>query len=324
MGSSHVLTVGPVERLYLLDPLGYKVWLLMGAMVMQGEFEAMMERVEKRRVVPLWSAAEPGIDTAAVEGEASRGQFNNIHNPGLTIYEPAEGRANGGAVVVCPGGGYGMVSCINEGYPIAEWLVGLGFKAYILKYRLPYTEGVNYRHPVPLKDAQRAMRMVRGTALDEHRNPTRVGIIGFSAGGHLAATALTQFDSPVDPDEVSCRPDFGMLIYPVISCCDDALCHTGSRDGLLGPDASEEERRAQSPELNVAANTPSIFFAHARNDGGVPFGNSVVMQEALRDAGVPTELHLYEEGGHGFGMGAPEQDCAQWTEAAAGWLVDWR
>jgi len=310
--------------LYLLEPLGYNVWLPMGAIIMQDDMEAMLERAAEKEFVPLWPATEPGIDAAAVEDETSAGQFRNIRNPGLMVYKPKFGKANGASIVIFPGGGYGMVSCINEGYPIAEWLTGLGFTAYIVKYRLPHTEGVNYRHPVPLKDAQRAIRMVRGTALDEHRSPVRVGVIGFSAGGHLAAAALTQFDPPVDKERITCKPDFGMLIYPVISFCDDALCHAGSRDGLLGPDASEAERRAHSPELNVTADTPPIFFAHARNDGGVPFGNSVVMHEALHDAGVPTELHLYEEGGHGFGMGSPEHDCAEWTQAAVRWLVDWR
>jgi len=286
--------------------------------------EEMMARAAEKPVMPLWPDDEAGIETGVPEEESERGKFFNIRNPSLTVYEPEADKANGGAVVVCPGGGYGIVSCINEGYPAAEWLNELGFKAYVLKYRLPATEGVNYRHPVPLRDVQRAIRMVRMDALLERRRVDRVGIIGFSAGGHLAASAMTQYELPIDEDPVSCRPDFGILVYPVISFRDEALCHVGSRDNLLGPDASPLEWADHSPELNVTADTPACFFAHARDDGGVPFGNSVAMHEALHACGVSSELRLYNEGGHGFGMGAPEHDCSQWSAEAAEWLTPWR
>jgi acetyl esterase/lipase len=286
--------------------------------------EARMMRAAEKTVVPLWSDSEVGIDTNVPEEELEPGKFCNIRNPTLTIYEPSADRANGGAMVICPGGGYGMVSCINEGYAVAEWLSDLGFKAYVLKYRLPATEGVNYRHPIPLRDVQCAIRSVRMDAILERRRCDRVGIIGFSAGGHLAASAMTQYDSPIDDEPVSCRPDFGILVYPVITFRDETLCHTGSRDNLLGPDASPVEWADHSPELNVTADTPACFLAHARDDEGVLFGNSVVMHEALRACGVASELRLYEQGGHGFGMGAPEHDCSQWSADAAEWLTPWR
>ncbi len=291
---------------------------------MQEAIEAMMARAAEKTVLPLWPGDAPGIEVGVPEEESERGKFFNIRNPGLTVYDPPADRRNKGAVIVCPGGGYGIVSCINEGYPIAEWLNELGFKAYVLKYRLPATEGVDYRHPVPLRDLQEAIRIVRSNALIENRRCDRVGVIGFSAGGHLAASAMTRFGSPIDPDPVSCRPDFGMLIYPVISFCDETLCHVGSRDNLLGADASAEARRAQSPELNVAPDMPPAFLAHARDDGGVPFGNSVAMHEALNSVCVSSELHLYDKGGHGFGMGAPQYDCSEWPAAAADWLATWR
>jgi acetyl esterase/lipase len=270
----------------------------------------------------LWPADAPGIDTLAVEQERpdGPGRLTNVRNPALLVYEPEPARRNGTAVVVCPGGGYGMVSLANEGYPIGEWLAGIGVCAYVLKYRLPCTTGVNYRHPVPLSDLQRAIRMVRRSAKEKGIRQDRVGVMGFSAGGHLAATGLTFFHEPVHRDEVSCRPDFGILVYPVISFLDDGLCHKGSRDSLAGPDASREVRTRLTPFCQVAADTPPVFLAHARNDGSVPCGNSERMFCALREKGVRTELRIYEQGGHGFGMGNPTHDSSRWPAAAEAWM----
>jgi acetyl esterase/lipase len=282
---------------------------------------AAMRRAADKPLTPLWPADTEGIDAAARPEDVAPGKFRTIRNPALIVYEPPPDTANGEAVVVCPGGGYSFVSCINEGYPVAEWLCALGFRACVLLYRLPATEGVNYRHPVPLKDAQRAMRMVRRGDAGAGQIPLRVGIIGFSAGGHLAAAALTLFADPVDPDPTPCRPDFGILVYPVISLHDRTLYHGGSREALLGPDATPEALRAVSPELHVGPDTPPVLLVHARDDTAVPYGNSVVLHEALRAAGVPSALHLYDRGGHGFGMGAPGDDSAAWPETAAAWLA---
>lgn len=251
--------------------------------------------------------------------EAEPGKFCDIHAPTLLEYLPD--KRNGASVVICPGGGYGMVSCINEGYPVAEWLAGLGFCSYVLKYRLPNT-CPEYRHPVPLGDLQRALRMVRGFAARDGLRVDRVGVLGFSAGGHLAATALTLFDEPVLDEETSCRPDFGLLIYPVISFVDETCVHRGSRGNLLAENQSPELLRKLSPELNVTANTPPLFLAHSRDDGGVPFRNSELLHEACQKAGVPSELHLFEQGGHGYGLGRPEHDASQWPARATDWLAE--
>lgn len=276
---------------------------------------------ERQPVFAIWPADKPGIDPNAAERQDNPLKFSNIRNPSFTIYEPPAEARNGTAAVVCPGGGYGMVSCINEGHPVALWLNSLGISAYVLKYRLPATPDANYHHPVPLADVQRALRLVRGSARERGLNPDRIGIVGFSAGGHLAATACTLFDQPVDPDPVSCRPDFSILVYPVMCFVDDSIYHGGSRAALLGPDIENGELCGLlSPNLQVTAQTPPAFLAHAKSDGAVPYQNSVVYYEALKAAGVPTELHLYDEGGHGFGMGNPEHDCSKWPAAAADWL----
>jgi acetyl esterase/lipase len=272
-------------------------------------------------VIPLWPEDAPGIDTRADEHCEEPGKFTNIRNPTLTVYEPPPDLSNGTAAIVCPGGGYGMVSCPNEGHPVALWLMNtLGVSAYVLKYRLPSTPDVNYRHPVPLNDAQRSIRLVRESAASRGLRPDRIGIVGFSAGAHLAATACTLFDQPVVDSPVSCRPDFAILLYPVISFT-DACCHEGSRRNLLGTDDPEDSLCALlSPDQQVSRKTPPAFLAHARNDNCVPWRNSQRYHEALLAQGIPSELHLYEQGAHGFGMGEPHQDAYQWASTAAGWL----
>ncbi len=284
------------------------------------EGHPILAAIARQPVITLWPPAMPGIDPAAAEQQDEPAKFRNIRNPTLTVYEPEPAARNGTAAVVCPGGGYGMVSCANEGHPIARWLNGLGICAYVLKYRLSGTVGIDYRHPVPLADAQQAMRIVRRAAPDRGVRTDRIGVVGFSAGGHLAAMVGTLFEEPVHVDPVSCRPDFSILLYPVMTLVDDAYCHGGSRTNLLGPKDTPALRRALSPELRVTSRTPPAFLAHARDDKSVPYQNSVIYHEAMQRHGVPSELHLYQQGGHGFGLGAPGQDAAQWPTAAAAWL----
>lgn len=286
------------------------------------ETKTMTDPMTGTRTIPIWPSTTPGIDAGVPDKENTDipGRFFGIRNPSMLVYEPPMEKRNGTAIVVCPGGGYGFVSCGNEGYPIGEWLAGLGVCAYILKYRLPSTAGVDYKHPVPVSDLQQAIRIVRRSASEKGVRSDRIGVMGFSAGGHLAATALTLFHEPVLPDTVSCRPDFGILVYPVISFLDDGLCHKGSRDSLLRPDAAPALRTHLTAYCQTAADTPPIFLAHARNDGSVPCGNSEKLYAALREKGVRTELHIYEQGGHGFGMGDPKHDCSQWTAAAEEWM----
>lgn len=243
--------------------------------------------------------------------------------PTLTPYLPPPDRMTGAAVVICPGGGYAVLAD-HEGSHYARWLNELGIAGFVLKYRLGSS---GYRHPVMLQDAARAVRWVRAHAPEYRVDPRRVGIMGSSAGGHLASTLLTHFDDgradAADPVErQSSRPDLGILCYPVIQLS-GPYAHRGSRDQLLGPNAPEELALALSNDRNVTSNTPPCFLWHTVEDRGVPPENSVAFAEALRRAGVPFELHLFEKGPHGMGLGTREWDPARrhpWTVACAAWL----
>jgi acetyl esterase/lipase len=241
--------------------------------------------------------------------------------PSLTISLAPADRANGTAVVVCPGGGYGGLALDHEGKQIAEWLNAHGVAAFILKYRL----GPRYRHPVPLQDAQRALRTVRARAREWGVNPHRIGIWGFSAGGHLASTAATHFDAgqpdAADPIErESCRPDFAILAYPVITLT-RPYTHMGSRNNLLGADPDPKLIEALSNEKQVTAQTPPTFLFHTGADTAVPPENSVMFYEALRRAKVPAELHIYENGPHGVGLAARDPVLSSWPRRLADWLA---
>lgn len=243
--------------------------------------------------------------------------------PTLTIYLPPKEKAAGTGVVICPGGGYGFLAMDHEGHQVAQWLNSLGVAGFILKYR-HRNSGAGYGHPAPLQDAQRAIRMVRSRAKEWNVDPNRVGIIGFSAGGHLTTTAGTHFDKGVsnakDPIErFSCRPDFMIPIYPVVSLT-EWYVHSGSRRNLLGdnPDANMPE--SLSNEKQVTADTPPTFLVHANDDTGVPPENSIYFYLALRKAKVPVEMHIYEKGGHGFGLGKKDSAASEWPVACASWM----
>ncbi len=238
--------------------------------------------------------------------------------PALTAYLPAPGTATGAAFIVLPGGGY-RGRAAHEGEPIARWLASVGVTAFVARYRV-----APYRHPAPLTDAQRAIRYVRAHARDWQLDPNRIGILGFSAGGHLASTAATQFDDGAaggDPvSAVSSRPDLAILIYPVITFVEDPYVHKGSRTNLLGPDATAQQMREMSSETRVTARTPPTFLLHTTGDTAVPPENSVRFAEALRAAGVEVELHVFEGGRHGFGLGEKEGPIGLWPRLAALWL----
>lgn len=261
---------------------------------------------------PLWPGGAPG---------ALGQQDKDI--PTLTAYLPAPDRASGAAVVICPGGGYGMLAN-HEGEHYARWLNEQGIAGFVLKYRLA-TGG--YRHPAMLQDAARAVRTVRARAAEWKLDPQRVGIMGSSAGGHLASTLLTHFDAgrsdAADPVErQSSRPDLGILCYPVISMT-APFTHQGSKRNLLGPDPSADLAREVSSELQVRSNTPPCFIWHTWEDSGVPVENSLQFAESLRRHGVPFDLHVYERGPHGLGLGSREWNPAQrhpWTRDCAFWL----
>jgi acetyl esterase/lipase len=261
------------------------------------------------RIELLWPSGAPG---AVGTEEADR--------PTLALYLPPTDRATGAGVVVCPGGGYGALAMDHEGDQIARWLNSLGVAGFVLKYRL----GPRYRHPAPLADAQRAIRWVRLRAGDFQVRPDRLGIWGFSAGGHLASTAATHFDNgrpdaPEPLERVSSRPDFVILAYPVISFT-TPYTHRGSLRNLLGENPDPKLVASLSNETQVTAQTPPTFLFHTDEDTGVPPENSVLFYLALRKAGVPAEMHIYERGRHGVGLGRLDFALSSWPERLAAWM----
>jgi len=246
---------------------------------------------------------------------------NDSDKPSLTIYLPAEyQKVRTTGVVVCPGGGYGGLADNHEGRQVANWLNSLGVAAFVLKYRL----GPRYHHPVELGDAQRAIRMVRDHAAQYGIAPDRIGIMGFSAGGHLASTAGTHFDTgnPGDGDpiqRVSSRPDFLILGYPVISFTTE-YTHRGSMRNLLGDHPDPKLVENLSNELQVTSRTPPTFIFQTNEDTVVPAENSVLFYLALRKAKVPAEMHIFEHGPHGVGLALGDPTLAEWPVLLANWL----
>jgi acetyl esterase/lipase len=258
----------------------------------------------------LWPNAAPGA-----KGDRP------ADKPTLTIYHAEPAKANGAAVVICPGGGYGFVAMEHEGHQIARWLNSLGVTGVILDYR---HRQKGYGHPAPLQDAQRAVRTVRARASAWRIDPKKIGILGFSAGGHLASSAGTHFDSgdpgASDPiGRVSCRPDFMILCYAVLAL-DEKYTHRGSQENLLGRNADPALVRSMSSEKQVTRETPPTFLWHTDEDTGVPSENSVAFYLAMRNAGVPGELHVYQKGPHGIGLGAKTPGASDWPNAAARWM----
>jgi acetyl esterase/lipase len=257
---------------------------------------------------PLWANGAPG----ALGTE-------DIDKPTLAAYVVPAGRGTGTAVIVCPGGGYSGLSMDKEGDQIAKWLNSIGVTSFVLKYRL----GPKYHHPVELGDAQRAIRTVRSKAAEYRIMPDRIGIMGFSAGGHLASTAGTHFDAgKADAedaiDRLSSRPDFMVLCYPVISLTNFA--HQGSKRNLLGENPSPALVESLSNEMQVTAQTPPAFLFHTYTDATVPVENSIQFFAALRKAGVPAELHVYEKGPHGVGLAQTDEALSTWPSRLADWL----
>ena len=271
---------------------------------------AAITLAEGPKIVPLWPNETPGAKGT-----------NDWDIPTLTLFLPKEQPAPVSAIVVCPGGGYGGLAINHEGYAVGEYLNSIGVACLMLKYRLPKK---GYMHPVPLQDAQRAIRLARSKTADWNINPARIGVMGFSAGGHLASTAGTHYDmgnssanNPVD--KLSCRPDFMVLIYPVVSFKD--FPHVGSKNNLIGTNAPADLVENLSNETQVTSNTPPTFLVHADDDKGVPSENSINFYLALRKAKVPAEMHVYEKGGHGFGIGRGRTVAgSSWQERLGDWL----
>ncbi|HET6327655.1 MAG TPA: alpha/beta hydrolase [Planctomycetaceae bacterium] len=265
-----------------------------------------------RSVVLLWPEGAPGA-----LGTADKDK------PTITVHLPASSIANGCAVVICPGGGYQHLAMSYEGHDVAEWFNTFGVAGIVLKYRL----APDYHHPSPLLDVQRAIRIVREKAGDWHIDPHRVGVMGFSAGGHLASTAATHFDAgkadASDPiDHQSCRPDFAILAYPVITMT-EKFGHGGSKKNLLGAHPEKGLAESLSNETQVTAQTPPTFLFHTAEDSAVPVENSVEFFLSLRKAGVPAEMHVYEKGRHGLGLGTKDPKIAFALGTWPGRLHDW-
>jgi len=270
-------------------------------------------------VVPLWPEGVPGAKAIGEERSEPGGRISNVAEPTLTIYAPAVDRPNGTAVIIAPGGGYGMLSTEREGVQYANWLSNLGVTSFVLKYRMK-----EFGHPAPLQDVLRAVRLVRSRAAEFKINPARIGVMGSSAGGHLAASAGTLFDHAAGRtgaalDATSARPDFLILMYPVITM-DDPHAHAGSRKNLLGDNPTPELLQLASMEKQVTAATPPTLLIHTQEDQSVPVENSILFYQALTKAKVPAEMYLFEHGSHGMGMKAEFGTASDWPARAAEWL----
>jgi pectinesterase len=275
------------------------------------------------QVIPLYSNEIPNSKPAPdKENWVTRDNVTRVakvSHPTLTIFKPA--KANGRSVIICPGGGYSILAFDKEGTKVAEEMNRWGITAFVLKYRLPDDTTNIDRSLAPLQDAQQAIRLLRSNAKEWGINRNQIGIMGFSAGGHVASTAATHFDFKADAasnDTVSCRPDFAVLIYPVISM-DSSITHKGSRNNLIGSKPTEEKTIFFSNELQVNKNTPPSFIVQAADDGTVPAANSIRYYEACIKNKVPAEIHIYPKGGHGFGMYNRTTDD-NWMERLQHWL----
>jgi acetyl esterase/lipase len=269
-------------------------------------------------VITLWPEGVPGVRNIGAE-KIGGGYNANVTDASLTRVGPAVDRPNGTAVIICPGGGYVRMSTAREGDQYANWLSTLGVTAFVLKYRMQ-----EYGHPAPLQDVLRAVRTLRSRAAELGIDPARIGVMGSSAGGHLAASAGTLFDHPLGRtgaplDATSARPDFLMLMYPVITMQDPAA-HAGSRKALLGATPSAESIALMSLEKQVTSATPPTLLIHTQEDQAVPVENSILFYQALTRAKVPAEMYLFEHGSHGMGMRDGLGTTSLWPRRAEEWL----
>jgi acetyl esterase/lipase len=262
--------------------------------------------------VKLYPEGAPGVVTVGDDNDS------DPKEPTVDLYLAPKEKANGTAVVVLPGGGYGGLAMGHEGQQIGEFFTAHGVSAFVVRYR----HAGRYHHPIPMEDAQRGLRYVRANAEKFGVNPHRIGVMGFSAGGHLTSTVVTHFDAgkpdAADPiEKASCRPDFGILCYPVITLTDDQYVHTGSRSNLVGEDKAKWEE--MSNEKHITKETPPCFLFHTADDNAVPSENSILFYMGLRKAGVPAELHIYKSGPHGVGLAKGNPALQGWGEV----LIDW-
>ncbi len=279
---------------------------------------------QEEKVIQLWQDSipnaieNPDYEEVQTFKDSMLWSTEKVKEPTLTIFSPEQ--PNGTAVVICPGGGYHHLAINKEGYKIAEWLNTRGITAFVLKYRMPNDSISTNKTIAPLQDAQRAMRYVRQNAKHWNLNENKIGVLGFSAGGHLASTLSTHYNDAVYKAEyeVSARPDFSILVYPVISM-KDGVTHQGSKTNLLGETPSNETVEFYSNETQITSETPKTILIHATDDKSVPVENSLQYYLALKENKVPAELHIYEKGGHGFGLGRGFTSD-DWPKACETWL----
>ena len=281
----------------------------------------------QKKEIPLWDKvpdeiiSKEYIEKIVSNKDGVAEDIRKVTVPTLTAYFADQEKSNGTSVIICPGGGYGMLAINKEGFKVAEWFNSLGINAFVLKYRLPSDLIMKNKTVAPLQDAQEAIRLVRRNAIKWNLNPNKIGIMGFSAGGHLAATLATHYDDKVytPSDTTSAKPNFSILIYPVISM-QEGVTHQGSKDNLLGKNAQGEIVDKYSNEKQITVSTPKTFLVHATDDKAVPVENSINYYLALKKEKVPAEMHLYENGGHGFGLGVKGTNTF-WPETCKKWLA---
>lgn len=283
--------------------------------------------LQAQQVVELYPGKIPGAKKAPAsykevkhtEDGKLRG-LSKVFEPTLTVYRPEKGVGNGTAVIICPGGGYTHLAIVHEGEEVGQTFAKIGVTAFVLKYRLPDDTTMSDKQFGPLQDAEQAIYTVRKDAAKWGVDPAKIGIMGFSAGGHLASSlAVHYMDSKIENKEkLSLRPDFAVLIYPVISFT--APSHKGSRVSLIGENATQAQKEYFSNEKQVNAQTPPAFLVHANDDDVVPVGNSILFNEALVAAKVPVETHLYQTGGHGFGL-HNKTTADEWFERLKNWMT---
>jgi acetyl esterase/lipase len=281
----------------------------------------------QNNVIKLWPDGIPGYiksETYIEEPTVANGvpiRFVRVTEPTLTVFLPPGEKATGTAVLICPGGGYAALAFDHEGNAIARWLNDNGIAGIILKYRLPSDMIMQDKSIGPLQDAQEAMRTIRRNATAWNINPTKIGVIGFSAGGHLASTLSTHFAEKVYDvkDTISARPDFSLLIYPVITF-DASFTHAGSRRNLIGENPSEEVIRHFSNELQITEKTPPAFLVHSGDDKAVPVKNSISYYQGLQKFNIPSELHVFQKGGHGYGLSVDKGTQSAWPGLCITWL----
>jgi len=288
-------------------------------------FTMVTVSLKAQEVIPLYDGAIPGAKNSAtyieetVKGTDGISRVSKVVTPTLTVFSPSADKANGTAVIICPGGGYGILAIDHEGYNVAKRFSEIGVTAFVLKYRLPSDEIMVDKTYALLQDAEQAIYLVRKNAKKYRIKSNKIGIMGFSAGGHLASTLLAHYNDIkiTDAEKINLRPDFAALIYPVISF--EQSVHTGTMKNLLGPNPGEQLKHYFSADQNVNKKTPPTFLVHAKDDKSVPVANSILLNDALKSKDVKTEIYLYEQGGHGFGLKNKTSDV-DWFNLLAEWL----